>query len=111
MGISAKYCAPAVLPLWATAQDALAVLQDEMERQFAETLFGEDGRQAAAEDVLPTLSPLSGEAKMTALWELRSWFGPRGSPPRRFEELPIEVQAALVSMFEPAPQQGRVRPI
>lgn len=111
MGISAKYCAPNTLPLWATTQDAPALLQHEMERQFAEALFGEDGRPAA-EDVLPALRPLFGEAKMTALWELRSWFGPRGSPPRRFEELPVEVQAALVSMFEePALQQGRVHPI
>lgn len=110
MGISAKYCAPAALLPWATAQNALALLQQEMERQFAETLFGEDGRPAEAEEeeVLPALSPLGAEAKMTALWELRSWFGPRGSPSRRFEELPIEVQAALVSMFDPAPRQGRV---
>jgi len=37
---------------------------------------------------------------MTALWELRTWFGPRGAPPRPFEDLPAEVQTALISMFD-----------
>ena len=104
MGISAKYCASAAaFPPWVTARDALALLQHEMERRFADTLFGEDSRLAEAGLAVPALGPIVAEAKLTALWELRTWFGPRGSPARRFGELPVEVQAALVSMFEPGP--------
>ena len=50
MPISARYCpfAPAAPP-WATPQDALALLQHEMERRFAETLFGAEGLSPEAE--------------------------------------------------------------
>ena len=99
MAISAKFCSAGSAPPWATTQQALAWLQHEMERRFAETLFGAEGLPAEAESAAPTRSPVIAEARITALWELRTWFGPRGSPPKPFEELPPEVQAALVSMF------------
>jgi hypothetical protein len=100
MGISARFCisARAAQPR-ATTQDALAWLQHEMERRFAETLFGSEGLSEEAENAGPTRSPVVAEAKITALWELRTWFGPRGSPPKPIDELPAEVQAGLVSMF------------
>ena len=100
MGISARFCisARAAQP-WATTQDALAWLQHEMERRFAETLFGSGSLSEEAENAGPTRSPVVAEAKITALWELRTWFGPRGSPPKPIDELPAEVQAGLVSMF------------
>jgi hypothetical protein len=103
MPISARYCpfAPAAPP-WATPQDALALLQHEMERRFAETLFGAEGLSPEAEDGVSRQSPIIAEAKITALWQLRTWFGPRGSPPRPFEELPAEVRAGLVSILEPS---------
>jgi hypothetical protein len=103
MAISARYCplAPPAPP-WATPQDALALLQHEMERRFAETLFGADGLSAEAENGVPTRSPIVAEAKTTALWELRTWFGPRGSPPKPLEELPAEVRAGLFSMLGPS---------
>jgi hypothetical protein len=104
MGISASACFPpgAVTP-WATPQDALALLQHEMERRFAESLFGEHGRAAEADCGVPMRSPVAAEANMTALWELRTLFGPRGSPPKALEDLPTEVQAGLFSMFGPSP--------
>ena len=34
------------------------------------------------------------------------WFGPRGSPPKPFEELPAEVRAGLFSMFGASPAQA-----
>jgi hypothetical protein len=45
-----------------------------------------------------TLSPVVADAKITALWELRTRFGPRGSPPKLLEELPADVWAGLFSM-------------
>jgi hypothetical protein len=104
MRISARHCVfspPATS--WATAPDALAVLQHEMERRFAETLFGEDGRLAEAENDVPTRNSIVAGAKITALWELRTWFGPRGSRPKPFEELPAEVRAGLFSMLGSSP--------
>jgi hypothetical protein len=100
MAISAKFSGPAgPAPLWATTQEALVLLQRALEYRFAETLFGQEGLSTEAEDAVPAVGPVVAEAKITALWELRTWFGPRGSPPKPFEELPAEVQAALVSMF------------
>jgi hypothetical protein len=100
MAISAKFSGPAgPAPLWATTQEALVLLQRALEYRFAETLFGQEGLSTEAEDAAPAVGPVVAEAKITALWELRTWFGPRGSPPKPFEELPAEVQAALVSMF------------
>ena len=89
MRVSAKFCVstPPVRQ-WTTSDDALAVLQHEMERRFAETLFGAVVFQKRLKAPLPTWNPRAAEAKITALWELRTWFGPRGSPPRPFEELP-----------------------
>jgi hypothetical protein len=100
MGISARFCVstPSVQP-WTTSQDALAVLQHEMERRFAETLFGPGCLSEEAENAVPTWNPLGAEARITALWELRTWFGPRGSPPRPFEELPSEARAGLALIF------------
>jgi hypothetical protein len=100
MRISAEFCDSARgAPPWAATEDALALLQHEMERRFAETLFGAELLSAEAETSLVAPSPVVAEAKTTALWALRTWFGPRGSPPRRFEELPGDVQARLSSMF------------
>src|SRR6516165_6616689 len=87
MAISAKFCgSTGVIPPWATPQEALAWLQHEIERRFAETLFGQEGLLAEAEGDVPTWNPVVAEAKITALWELRMRFGPRGSPPGRLEE-------------------------
>ncbi len=107
MRISPRYSvfAPAA-PQWATTQDALALLQHEMERRFAETLFGAETLSTEAESGVPTRSPIVAEAKITALWELRTWFGPRGSPPKPFEELPPEVRAGLFSMLGPSADLG-----
>jgi hypothetical protein len=74
-----------------------------MERRFAETLFGEDSRLAEAENGVPTRSSLVAQAKMTALWELRTLLGPRGSPPKPFEDLPAEVRAGVFSMLGASP--------
>ena len=58
------------------------------EWRFDETLFGAGRLPEEDEYIAPSRDPGGAEAKITALWELRSWFGPRGSPPRPFEELP-----------------------
>ena len=106
MRMSAALRGPAQgVPLWAT-QDALALLQHEMERRFAETLFGAASSSEEAENAVPICSPFVAEAKTTALWELRTWFGPRGSPPRPFEELPAEARAGLCSIFAVSPRVG-----
>jgi hypothetical protein len=100
MRVSARFCACShTTPPCAATQDAHALLQHEMERRFAETLFGAEGFSAEAENVIPNRSPMVTEAKTTALWELRTLFGPRGSPPKAFEDLPAEVRAGLASMF------------
>ena len=99
MGISARFCGSAgVAPPWASTREALAWLQNEMERRFAETLFGQEGLSAEAEGPVRTSSPVVAEAKITALWALRTRFGPRGSPPKPLEELPADVWADLFSM-------------
>jgi hypothetical protein len=100
MGVSARFCESYyATPPWAADHDALALLQHEMERRFAETLFGAEALSAEAETFLPARSPVVTEAKITALWELRTAFGPRGSPPKPLEDLPAEVRAGLASMF------------
>jgi hypothetical protein len=100
MRVSARLCVFShQTPQLAAAQDALALLQHEMERRFAETLFGAEGLSAEAENVLPSCGPIVTQAKTTALWELRMSFGPRGSPPKPLEDLPVEVRAGLASMF------------
>jgi hypothetical protein len=107
MGISARFCGSArASPSWASTQDALALLQHEMERRFAETLFGAEGLSAETENAVPAPRPVVAEAKITALWELRTRLGPRGSPPRPFEELPAEVRAGLFSMLGPSADGG-----
>jgi hypothetical protein len=100
MGISARFCVSARLsPPWTTTEGVLALLQHEMDHRFAETLFGEDSLPADADHDVPHGSPLVAKAHMTALWELRTLFGPRGSPPKPLEDLPPEVRAGLFSMF------------
>jgi hypothetical protein len=99
MTISAKFCGSTVtIPPWASAQEALAWLQHEMERRFAETLFGQEGLLAEPEGDVPTWNPVAAEAKITALWELRTRFGLRGSPPKPLEALPADIWAGLFSI-------------
>ena len=100
MRTSVKVCDSALTtPLWTAAQDPLALLQHEMERRFAETVFGAENLSTETENAVLTRNPVVAEAKMTALWELRTSFGPRGSPPKPLEDLPAEVRAGLSSMF------------
>jgi hypothetical protein len=104
MPLSAKFCGSSRAPLaWPAARDASALLQHEMERRFAETLFGAEHLLADAEN--PPLTPRAvvAEAKMTALWEMRTLFGLRGSRPQLLEDLPSEVQVGLFAMFGAAP--------
>jgi hypothetical protein len=104
MRVSARYCiSPETVPSWATTQDALALLQYEMERRFDETLFGAASLPAEDEYIAPIPSPVIAEAKITALWELRTLFGPRGSPPKPLEDLPVEVRSGLSSMLGACP--------
>jgi hypothetical protein len=99
MGVSARFCASSnVTSHWPT-EDTLALLQHEMERRFAETLFGAEALSEQAETSLLARSPVVADAKITDLWELRTLFGPRGSPPKPLEDLPAEVRAGLSSMF------------
>jgi hypothetical protein len=106
MQVSARFCDSShMAPPWAATQDALALLQQEMERRFAETLFGSETLSAEAENSAATPRPVLAEIKITALWELRTSFGPRGSPPKSFAELPPEVRASLFRCLEPAPTQ------
>jgi hypothetical protein len=71
-----------------------------MERRFDETLFGAARLPAEDKYIAPVPSRVFAEAKTTALWEFRTWFGPRGSPPRLLQELPANVHANLFSMLE-----------
>jgi hypothetical protein len=109
MGISARFCGSyRATPPWTAPQEALALLQHEMERRFAETLFGAENISAEAENPVLTGRPVIAEAKTTELWELRTLFGPRGSPPKRLEDLPAEVRACLSSMFGGCPDASSV---
>jgi hypothetical protein len=100
MAVSARfYGSSHPTPPWAVTRNALALLQHEMERRFTETLFGAENLSAEAEKSGLTPSPVIVEAKITALWELRTLFGPRGAPPKPLEDLPAEVRAGLSSMF------------
>ena len=100
MGVSARFCwsSRAARP-WTASQEALALLQHEMERRFTETLFGAENLSAEAEDYVMGQDPVVAEAKITELWQLRTLFGPRGSPPKALEDLPAEIRACLSSMF------------
>jgi hypothetical protein len=100
MGISTRFCwSSRAAPPWTAPQEALALLQHEMERRFTETLFGAENLSAEAEDCVMSQGPVVAEAKTTELWELRTLFGPRGSPPKPLDDLPAEVRAGLSSMF------------
>ena len=100
MGISTRFCwSSRAAPPWTAPQEALALLQHEMERRFTETLFGAENLSAEAEDRVMSQGPVVAEAKTTELWELRTLFGPRGSPPKPLDDLPAEVRAGLSSMF------------
>jgi len=70
-----------------------------MERRFDEALFGAAVLSADDYDLTPMRSPFAAQMKITALWELRTRFGPRGARPKSFQELPAEAQADLFSMF------------
>jgi hypothetical protein len=110
MQVSARFCGSSTLPApWAAAQDALALLQQEMERRFAEALFGAEILSAEEENAIAARRPVLAEIKITALWELRTSFGPRGAPPKSFAELPAEVRAILFQCLEPAPTQALSR--
>jgi hypothetical protein len=103
MGVSARFCGSYyATPPWAATQEALALLQHEMERRFAETLFGAENLSAEAENFVLSRNSVVAEAKITALWELRTLFGPRGSRPK-LEDLPAEVRSGLSSMFGACP--------
>ena len=103
MGVSARFWGSYhATPPWAATQEALALLQHEMERRFAEMLFGAENLSAEFENSVLTRRPVIAEAKITELWELRTLFGPRGSPPRSLEELPAEARAGLFSLLEPS---------
>jgi hypothetical protein len=99
MAVSARFWPSTNVSLQWPTEDALALLQREMERRFAETLFGAENVSAEAETSLLARRPAAAETKITALWELRTAFGPRGSPPKPLEDLPAEVRAGLSSMF------------
>jgi hypothetical protein len=99
MAVSARFCASSDLTSRWPTKDALALLQHEMERRFAEMLFGAEALSAETENSVLTRSPVAAEAKITALWQLRTAFGPRGSLPKPLEDLPAEVRAGLSSMF------------
>jgi hypothetical protein len=100
MGISARFCwSSHAAPPWTAPQEALALLQHEMECRFTETLFGAENLSTEAEDRVMSQGPVVAEAKTTELWELRTLFGPRGSPPKPLDDLPAEVRAGLSSMF------------
>jgi hypothetical protein len=104
MGVSARFCGSyRAAPPWTAPQEALALLQHEMERRFAETLFGAEHLSAESENSVLTRRPIIAEAKITELWQLRTMFGLRGSPPKPLEDLPAEVRAGLSSMFGGCP--------
>jgi hypothetical protein len=106
MEVSARFCGSShTAPPWPATRDALALLQQEMERRFAETLFGAETLSAQAENSFMTERRVLAEIKITALWELRTSFGPRGSPPKSLAELPTEVLANLFRCLEPTPTQ------
>jgi hypothetical protein len=106
MAVSARFSgsSPATLP-WAVVHEAPPLLQHELERRFAETLFGAEHLSADAENPLLTRRAVVAEAKMTALWEMRMLFGLRGSRPQLLEDLPSEVQVGLFAMFGAGPRR------
>jgi hypothetical protein len=107
MQISARFCGSSyTAPPWAATRHALALLQHEMERRFAEALFGVETLSAEGENSAVIRRPVLAETKITALWELRTSFGPRGSPPKSLAELPADVRANLFRCLEPAPTQA-----
>lgn len=106
MAVSARFCDSSHATLaWPVAREAPALLQHEMERRFAETLFGADNLSAEAENSFRTRRAIAAEARMTALWELRTFFGLRGSRPQLLEDLPSEVQVDLLAMFGAGPRR------
>ena len=106
MAVSARFCDSSHATLaWPVAREAPALLQHEMERRFAETLFGVDNLSAEAENSFLTRRAIVAEARMTALWELRTFFGLRGSRPQLLEDLPPEVQVDLLAMFAAGPRR------
>jgi hypothetical protein len=99
MAVSARFCGSSNAKSHWPIEDALALLQHEMERRFTETLFGAENLSAEAENAVLNRGPVVAEVKITALWELRTQFGSRGSSPKSLEDLPAEARADLFSMF------------
>jgi hypothetical protein len=87
MPISARHypCAHAAPP-WATPENALALLQHELERRFAESLFGAEGLSPEAENgASPRSCPLKYGPVFSRYWNPppAAWarsHGRRGSP-------------------------------
>jgi hypothetical protein len=106
MGVSARFCwSYRAAPPWTAPQEALALLQHEMERRFTETLFGAENLSAEAEDCIVSQGPVVAEAKTTELWELRTLFGPRGSPPKPLEDSPPKSGLDFLRCLDPGPKQ------
>jgi hypothetical protein len=112
MPVSTKHLG-SVAP-WATAEEALGWVQRELERRFADLLFGEENSSSTDDGVAPNESLAIADLKTTALWELRTRLSPYVSrppdlyragsvidwaewKPRPFAELPAHIQASVVS--------------
>ena len=67
-------------------------------------LFGAENVSAEAEERHPGPVPVFAETKITAFCELGASFGPQGTPPKSFEDLPAEVRAGLSSMLGSCPE-------
>jgi len=116
MRISAEFGSSSAAAPWATAEEAVAWVQHEMERRFAQAMFDQAGPPRAERGAGPVKSFAASDPKITELWRLRTWFGDRGESQRSefaddwvlretrsarkpFAELPAEVQAGIVSAF------------
>ena len=107
MNVSARFCASAgAASSWGTTEEVVACLQHEMERRFAETLFGAENLSSDAEIAHLAWRPIVADARITALWELRTRFGLRGARPKPLEEIPAEMRASLLSMLEASRDLG-----
>jgi hypothetical protein len=117
MRISAEFGSSSAAAPWATAEEAVAWVQHEMERRFAQVMFDQAGSPRAERGAVPVRSYAAADPKITELWRLRTWFGDRNIVSQRsefaddwvlretrsarkpFAELPAEVQAGIVSAF------------
>ncbi len=84
MGISARFCGSyRATPPWTAPQEALALLQHEMERRFAETLFGAENISAEAENPVLTGRPLSQKRRLPSCGSCERCSGLEVRPPSR----------------------------